>query len=103
LKNPIVTPQLCFFENRFTLTYEEWLSIEQVLISLGCQLLIESRQYLEDCELKRTDIIAIQGVILFKDVKSKFTAQLDSEGFALYVDSHIPKEFLAKLNEVYRL
>lgn len=43
------------------------------------------RQYLEDCESRITDLIAIQGTLLFQGSVFPFTAQLDFEGFGLYV------------------
>ena len=90
MKNPIIIPELVFGKESFPLNKNDWESWKNDLENFGVKIVINSRQFLEDCEEKRTDLIAETGDLLFKEKVFSFTAQLDCGGFFLYVGELSP-------------
>jgi hypothetical protein len=85
VKRPIVVPELGFHQQRFPVDTTDWESWQEQLQTLGIEVHVKSRQYLENCESQTTDLIAAEGTLSFLGSTFSFTAQIDFEGFALYV------------------
>ncbi len=84
MKSPIIIPEIVL-DKGFQLNQNNWESWQKDLHNFGAEVIVKSRQFLEDCEAKRTDLIAEEGDLLFKEKVFPFTAQLDFKGFTLYV------------------
>ncbi|WP_339133264.1 MAG: hypothetical protein WGN25_12300 [Candidatus Electrothrix sp. GW3-4] len=92
-------PELIFAEYMFSLTIEQW---DNLLIDFKNQGLENitptSKQYLEDCKTNETHLIAITGNLDFSGITFPFTAQLDVNGFILYINKpHNKRGFIDKL------
>ena len=85
MKKPIIIPELEIDKQSFKLGHKHWKTWKIDYQEIGGKVVIKSRQLLEDCELNRTDLIAEEGDLIFKEKKFPFTAQLDFQGFTLYV------------------
>jgi len=85
-KKPIVVPVLFpSGDIRFGLTCEQWDNLIPDLNNIGAEVIPSTKQYLENCEKNVTELIAITGTIKFENTHCEMTAQLDVDGFSLYV------------------
>ncbi len=103
LKQPIRIPELFVGDERFTLTSSDWGCWLTKLQQLGAEVRVHTRQHLEDCETQTTDIISTQGILIFRGESFVFVAQIDDEGFGLYIEiaartSVTAKELLSHLH-----
>ncbi len=81
----IIEPDLMFSAHRFPLSSSKLeVSLDEIC-KLGITSIIQSKQFLEDCIENRTDLIAIQGELNYKEKSFEFSAQFDVKGFGLYV------------------
>lgn len=105
-KKPIVVPELFpSGDVRFSLTCEQWDNLLSDLNNIGAEIIPSTKQYLEDCEKNVTELIAITGTMTFENTNFEITAQLDLDGFSLYVskpnDEQNYKKLLSYLVKVY--
>lgn len=85
-KKPIVEPELFpSGDTRFSLTLEQWNNLLPDLNNIGAKVVPSTKQYLEDCGKNVTELIAINGTIRFEGTDVEMTAQLEVDGFSLYV------------------
>lgn len=83
---PIIEPEMTFLQERYELPKEEWQDSLSKLTEFEITVEIQAKQYLEDCLEQRTDLIAIQGNLCVDGESLPFSAQLDVQGYGLYVD-----------------
>ncbi len=83
---PIIDPDgLSFDSQRFPLAPGIWQECVEQIRASGVSVTVEAKQYIEYCLEDQTEIIAIQGQLYFKGMYFQFTAQLDVQGYGLYV------------------
>lgn len=98
MKPTIIQPELAFDMERYSMGPDTWTYWKDLLNEISCIVKVESRQYLEDCIENTTALIAEQGKISYLDAEIDFVAQLDFQGYALYVSKDLRKnQSLGKL------
>jgi hypothetical protein len=106
MKQPIIEPDFFTGEHRFRLGREGLSRWKSKLQLLSIIVKSKSRQYLEDCEADVTELIAEDGVFIYMGEKFPFVAQLDVQGFCLYIDglnsnSQVPRDFHLQLRVIF--
>lgn len=85
MQYPIVASEFGFGLSRFKLDVRQWDAWRKRIEEIGVGISVKSRQSLEDCERNVTSLIAEEGSLCLLSSEFKFSAQLDCDGFALYV------------------
>jgi len=85
LLKPIVDTLELRSSTRFPLNPNTWHEFWAELDSEDIEVMILSKQFMEDCIESETYLVAMDGVLRYQAEKFDFTAQFDVHGFGLYL------------------